>query len=85
MQIQTVGIEDRLKFIFTLRTPNTKRLPMDCSFDLDMTQARYHVLETEPSLDRDAVATVLDRLNESQDLAAFLKRMRALLRQAIAD
>jgi len=40
-------------------------------------------LETRPSLERDSVQAVLERLNETRDLAAFLKSMRVLCTHAV--
>jgi len=76
LRMEGTGVDDQLRFIYT--HVDEKDWDRECMFELSMEKADYEVLETRPSLDRDSVQAVLDRLNETRDLAGFLKSMRLL-------
>ena len=52
-------------------------------FELDTSDREYKVLEYRPKIEREEVEGVVERLNETRDLAAFLKGMRGLFVEAL--
>jgi kinetochore protein Spc25 len=76
LRIEGVGQNDRLKFVYT----NICELDWDREawFELDTSERDYQVREYRPKVEREDVERVLERLNETRDLASFLKGMREL-------
>lgn len=81
MRIEGLGVDDRIKFVYT--HVDERDWDGQCAFELNMETKDYQVVAVEPALDDEAVDAVVERLNESRDLAAFLKAMRALFTAAI--
>lgn len=81
LRIDGTGCEDHLKFIFT--HIDEKHWDKECWFELSMETSEYDVLETYPALEKDSLQSVLERLNESRELASFLKAMRSLFEDAV--
>jgi len=81
LRIEGTGVDDQLRFAYT--HVDEKDWDRQCIFDLSMEKTDYEVLDTRPSLDRDSVQEVLDSLNETRDLAVFLKSMRTLFGEAV--
>ncbi|KAG9628155.1 kinetochore protein-like protein spc25, partial [Aureobasidium melanogenum] len=81
MRIEGLGIDDRIKFVYT--HVDERDWDRQCAFELNMETKDYQVVAVEPALDDEAVDTVVERLNETRDLAAFLKAMRALFTASI--
>lgn len=76
MRIEGAGDADKLKFLFT--HVDERNWDKECSFELDMGRRDYEIIATEPRLEDEAVDAVLERLNETRELASFLKGMRCL-------
>lgn len=74
LRIEITGIEDQIRFVYTHM--DEKDWNKECSFDLNMGGGQFKVIGPEPSLERDAVQALSDRLYETRDLAGFLKGMR---------
>ena len=83
LRIEGLGVEDRLKFVFS--HVDERDWEKECWFVLSMEKREYAILETQPSLEGDSVQEVLDRLNDTRELAGFLKTMRALLSEAVVS
>ncbi|KAF2277350.1 uncharacterized protein EI97DRAFT_449503 [Westerdykella ornata] len=81
LRIEGIGKEDRLKFVYT--NVCEREWEREAWFELDTSDRDYKVLEVRPKVDREEVDRVLERLNESRDLAAFLKGMRELFVEAM--
>lgn len=81
LRIEGLGKEDRLKFLFA--GVSEREWDREAWFELDTGEREYKVLETRPKLERETVDGVLERLNETRDLAAFLKGMRELFVEAL--
>jgi kinetochore protein Spc25 len=81
LRIEGLGKEDRLKFVFA--GVSEREWDREAWFELDTGEREYKVLETRPKLERETVDGVLERLNETRDLAAFLKGMRELFVEAL--
>ena len=81
LRIDGLGKEDRLKFVYT--NVCEREWEREAWFELDTSQREYQVRETVPKLEREEIDRVLDRLNETRDLAAFLKGMRELFVEAL--
>lgn len=81
MRIEGAQDEDKLRFAYT--HIDERDWDRECSFELNMATRKYDIIFTEPKLEHDAVDAVLDNLNETRDLAAFLKGMRALFVDAL--
>jgi len=81
LRIEGAGVEDRLKFVFTHVDANDWE--KEAWFELGMGKREYEVLTYRPKVEREGVDTVLERLNESRDLAVFLKGMRELFVKAL--
>lgn len=76
MRIEGLGIDDRIKFVFT--HVDERDWDRQCYFELDMETKDYQVVAAEPPLHDDAVDAAVERLNETRDLAPFLRTMRSL-------
>lgn len=76
MRIEGLGIDDRIKFVFT--HVDERDWDRQCWFELNMETKDYQIVSAEPALDDEAVDAVVERLNETRELASFLKAVRAL-------
>ncbi|KAI9713901.1 MAG: kinetochore-associated Ndc80 complex subunit spc25 [Bogoriella megaspora] len=81
LRIEGAGIEDRLKFVYT--HVDERDWEREAWFEIDMGSREYQVLHYKPKVEREAVDEVLEKLNESRDIGAFLKGMRMLFVQAL--
>lgn len=72
---------DSLKFSYT--NICEKDWEREAWFELDTREIDYKVSNMRPKLEKEEVDRVLDRLNDSRDLAAFLKGMRELFVEAL--
>jgi kinetochore protein Spc25, fungi type len=81
LRIEGLGQEDRLKFVYT--NVCEREWDREAWFELDTSEREYKVLELRPKVEREEVERVLERLNETRDLAAFLKGMRELFVEAL--
>lgn len=81
MRIDKGGRDDTLKFVFT--HIDERKWERECWFELSMGRRDYSVNETEPQLEREAVDEILARLNETREMAGFLKAMRSLFSDAL--
>ncbi|KAH9882083.1 Ribose-phosphate pyrophosphokinase [Plenodomus biglobosus] len=80
LRIEGLGREDRLKFIYTY--VDEREWDREAWFELDTSERDYKVLEVRPKVEREEVDRVIERLNETRDLAGFLKGMRELFVEA---
>ncbi|KAI9808421.1 MAG: kinetochore-associated Ndc80 complex subunit spc25 [Phylliscum demangeonii] len=76
LRIEGAGVEDRLKFVYT--HVDERAWEREAWFELGMGKRDYELLHCHPKLEPDAMRRVLEQLNDSRDLAVFLKRMREL-------
>ncbi len=81
LRIEGAGMEDRLNFVYT--HVDERDWEREAWFELGMGKREYEVLRCQPKLEDAAVQKVLDRLNESRNLGAFLKDMRELFVVAV--
>ncbi|KAK3202739.1 hypothetical protein GRF29_154g516986 [Pseudopithomyces chartarum] len=81
LRIEGLGKEDSLKFVYT--NVCEREWDREAWFELDTSEREYRVGEVRPKVERDEVDRVLERLNETRDLAAFLKGMRELFVEAL--
>lgn len=81
LRIEGLGKEDRLKFVYT--NVCEREWEREAWFELDTGEREYRVLEVRPKVEREEVDRVLERLNETRDLASFLKGMRELFVEAL--
>ncbi|KAF2121704.1 chromosome segregation protein Spc25-domain-containing protein [Lophiotrema nucula] len=81
LRIEGLGKEDRLKFVYV--GVSEREWEREAWFELDTSEREYKVGDLRPKLERDEVERVLERLNETRDLAAFLKGMRELFVEAL--
>jgi kinetochore protein Spc25 len=81
LRIDGLGKEDRLKFVYM--NVCEREWEREAWFELDTSEREYKVLEVKPKVERDEVERVLERLNETRDLASFLKGMRELFVEAL--
>lgn len=81
LKIEGAGKNDHLKFVYTC--VDEKDWSREAWFEL-VTEARdYDVRSCRPRLDREKVEKVLERVNETRELAALLKGMRELFVEAM--
>lgn len=81
LRIEGAGKNDHLKFVYTC--VDEKDWSREAWFEL-VTEARdYDVRSCRPRLDREKVEKVLERVNETRELAALLKGMRELFVEAM--
>lgn len=81
LRIEGLGKEDSLKFVYT--NVCEREWDREAWFELDTSEREYKVGEVRPKVEREEVDNVLERLNETRDLAAFLKGMRELFVEAL--
>jgi kinetochore protein Spc25 len=81
LRIEGLGKADRLKFVYT--NVCEREWDREAWFELDTSEREYNVSEYRPKVESEEVERVLDRLNETRDLAAFLKGMRELFVEAL--
>ena len=81
LRIEGLGKADRLKFVYT--NVCEREWEREAWFELDTSEREYRVLELRPKVERESVDGVLERLNETRDLASFLKSMRELFVEAL--
>ncbi|KAF1810413.1 hypothetical protein P152DRAFT_483877 [Eremomyces bilateralis CBS 781.70] len=76
MRIEGAGAVDRLKFVFThVCETDWER---EAWFELGTGSRDYQVFSARPKLEREDIERCVEKLNESRDLAPFLKGMREL-------
>jgi len=80
LRIEGLGKDDRLKFVYT--NVDEREWDREAWFELDTSERDYKVFEMRPKVEREEVESVVERLNETRDLAGFLKGMRELFVEA---
>lgn len=80
LKIEGAGQDDRLKFVFS--HIDEKDWEREAWFELSTTSRDYDVKHCRPKLDRDSIERVLERTNETRELAVLLKGMRELFVEA---
>ncbi|KAK0740991.1 chromosome segregation protein Spc25-domain-containing protein [Schizothecium vesticola] len=81
LRIEGAGAEDRLKFVYT--HVDEKNWEREAWFELCTGSRDYDVKHCRPKLEREKVERVVDRVNETRELAALLKGMRELFVEAM--
>jgi len=81
LRIEGLGKADRLKFVYT--NVCEREWDREAWFELDTGEREYKVREVKPKVESEDIERVLERLNETRDLAAFLKGMRELFVEAL--
>lgn len=81
MRIEGAGMEDRLKFVYT--HVDEKNWEREAWFELSTGTRDYDVRHCRPKLEREKVERVLERVNETRELAVLLKGMRELFVEAM--
>lgn len=81
LRIEGAGAEDRLKFVYT--HIDEKNWDREAWFELCTGSRDYDVRHCRPKLEREKVEKVLERVNETRELATLLKGMRELFVEAM--
>lgn len=81
MKIEGAGQDDRLKFVFS--HIDEKDWEREAWFELSTTSRDYEVKHCRPRLDKESIERVLERTNETRELAVLLKGMRELFVEAL--
>lgn len=81
LRIEGAGAEDRLKFVYT--HVDEKNWEREAWFELSTGSRDYDVRHCRPKLEREKVERVLERVNETRELAVLLKGMRELFVEAL--
>lgn len=81
LRIEGAGAEDRLKFVYT--HVDEKNWEREAWFELSTGSRDYDVKHCRPKLEREKVERVLERVNETRELAVLLKGMRELFVEAM--
>ncbi|KAB5585896.1 chromosome segregation protein Spc25-domain-containing protein [Coniochaeta sp. 2T2.1] len=81
MRIEGAGVDDRLKFVYT--HVDERDWEREAWFELDTSGRDYAVLHCRPKLEKDRVDRVMDKVNETRELAVMLKGMRELFVEAM--
>ncbi|ROW03965.1 hypothetical protein VSDG_01066 [Cytospora chrysosperma] len=79
-KLEGAGQDDRLKFVFT--HIDEKDWEREAWFELSTSSRDYEVKHCRPRLDREKIDRVLERTNETRELAVLLKGMRELFVEA---
>lgn len=81
LKIEGAGQDDRLKFVFS--HVDEKDWDREAWFELSTSSRDYEIRHCRPRLDREKIDRVLERTNETRELAVLLKGMRELFVQAL--
>ncbi|KAK1761315.1 chromosome segregation protein Spc25-domain-containing protein [Echria macrotheca] len=81
LRIEGAGAEDRLKFVYT--HVDERNWEREAWFELCTGDRDYDVKHCRPKLEREKVDRVLERVNETRELAILLKGMRELFVEAM--
>ncbi|KAK4042279.1 chromosome segregation protein Spc25-domain-containing protein [Parachaetomium inaequale] len=81
LRIEGAGVEDRLKFVYT--HVDEKNWEREAWFELCTGSRDYDVRHCRPKLEREKVERLLERVNETRELATLLKGMRELFVEAM--
>ncbi|KAI9867179.1 MAG: kinetochore-associated Ndc80 complex subunit spc25 [Trichoglossum hirsutum] len=76
LSIEGAGTADRLKFVYT--HVHDRFWEREAWFELGTEKREYEVITCRPKIEASRVEAVVEKLNESRDLAVFLKDMREL-------
>lgn len=80
LKIEGAGQDDRLKFVFS--HVDEKDWEREAWFELNTASRDYDILHCRPRLDREKIERVLEKTNETRELAVLLKGMRELFVEA---
>jgi kinetochore protein Spc25 len=81
LRIEGAGKNDRLKFVFT--HIDERDWTKEAWFELNTERRDYEVLAHKPKVEPERIERVVERLNETRDLAVLLKGMRELFVEAM--
>jgi kinetochore protein Spc25, fungi type len=81
LRIEGAGQSDRLKFTYT--HVDEKDWEREAWFELNTSSRDYDVRHCRPKLEKEKVEKVLERVNETRELAVLLKGMRELFVEAM--
>ena len=81
LRIEGAGQDDRLKFVYT--HIDEKNWEREAWFELSTSSRDYDIRHCRPKLEREKVAKVLERVNETRELVVLLKGMRELFVEAL--
>ncbi|KAK7920366.1 chromosome segregation protein Spc25-domain-containing protein [Apiospora marii] len=81
LKIEGAGQTDRLKFVYT--HIDDRDWEREAWFELSTSSRDYDVRHCRPKLEREKVDRVLERVNETRELATLLKGMRELFVEAV--
>jgi|SRR6266516_1597166 len=76
LRIEGAGQMDRLKFVYS--HVDERDWEREAWFELDIGRREYEVLHCRPKLEKEKVERVVEKLNETRELAVLLKGMREL-------
>lgn len=72
-----LGVQDQLRFVFVCVDERDES--KEGWFELNMGGKEYEVAGSKPKLEKERIDEAVERVNETRELGAFLKTMRALL------
>jgi kinetochore protein Spc25 len=81
LRIEGAGHEDRLKFVYT--HVDERNWEREAWFELSTSARDYDIRHCRPKLEKEKVDRVLERVNETRELAVLLKGMRELFVDAM--
>lgn len=81
LKIEGAGQDDRLKFVFS--HVDERDWEREAWFELSTAARDYEIRHCRPRLDREKIDRVLERTNETRELAVLLKGMRELFVEAL--
>lgn len=81
LKIEGAGQTDRLKFVYT--HIDEKNWEREAWFELSTSSRDYDVRHCRPKIEKEKIERVLERTNETRDLAVLLKGMRELFVEAM--
>lgn len=75
------GVQDQLRFVFSC--VEDRDTGKEAWFELHMGGKEYRVVASQPKLEKESLAAVVERVNEARELGPFLKSMRGILVAAL--
>jgi kinetochore protein Spc25, fungi type len=81
LKIEGAGQDDRLKFVYS--HIDEKNWEREAWFELLTSSRDYDIRHCRPKLEREKIDRVLEKVNETRELAVLLKGMRELFVEAM--
>lgn len=87
-RIEGAGDENAIRVSYSFQPAKGSSEEREATFELyvpDSGSGRYDIVHMKPKLEKERVDKIIDRLNETRDIAVLLRGMRCLFSEQIGD